>query len=87
MNTIQRFEKALDQLETQLNEANKKGVSLEKVTKQKQNSNWDKIQYWQRELNTHVINRNIRLMDTAHRKLDYYIGKQWDLEFVVDKTK
>jgi exonuclease VII small subunit len=33
MNTIQKFEKALAQLETQLNEANKRGVPLEMVMK------------------------------------------------------
>lgn len=87
MNTIQRFEKALGKLETQLNEANKGGVSLEEVMDTKPNGYWDKIQYWQRELNIHSINRNIRLMDSAHRKLDYFIGKQWDTEFPTVKSK
>lgn len=87
MNTIQRFEKALGQLETQLNEANKRGVPLEEVMGNKPNGYWDKIQYWQRELNIHAINRNIRLMDSAHRKLDYFIGKQWDVDFGSGKTK
>lgn len=87
MNTIQRFEKALGKLETQLNEANKRGVPLEEVMGTKANGYWDKIQYWERELNIHSINRNIRLMDSAHRKLDYFIGKQWELEFPTVKSK
>lgn len=100
--SFQRFQDHLERLETQLNEANKRGVPLEEVmnTKLKEmkdlrtemadkypNGYWDKIQYWQRELNIHSINRNIRLMDSAHRKLDYFIGKQWELEFPTVKIK
>jgi predicted nuclease with TOPRIM domain len=93
--SFQQFQDHLEQLETQLNEANKRGVPLEEVmnTKLKEmkdkypNGYWDKIQYWQRELNIHSINQNIRLMDSVHRKLDYFIGKQWELEFPTVKIK
>ena len=40
-----------------------------------------KIQYWTMKLNDEVMNTkhpSLDLIDRYHRKLDYFIGKQWD---------
>ena len=42
-----------------------------------------KIQYWTMKLNDEVMNTkhpSLDLIDRYHRKLDYFIGRQWDLE-------
>ena len=41
-----------------------------------------KIQYWTSKLNDEVMNTkypSLDLIDRCHRKLDYFIQKQWDL--------
>jgi hypothetical protein len=43
----------------------------------------EKIQYWTGKLNDEVMNTkvpDIEEIDRIHRKLDYFIGKQWDSE-------
>ena len=42
------------------------------------NGYWDKITYWTSKLQEAVDNKNLRGVDSAHRKLDYFIGQQWD---------
>lgn len=45
------------------------------------NGYWPKIQYWQYMLSDYVLQGDIRGVDKAHNKLNYFIGKQWELEF------
>lgn len=45
------------------------------------NGYWPKIQYWTSELSKAVIANDLRGVDTAHRKLNYFIDKQWFNEF------
>ena len=45
-----------------------------------ENGYWDKITYWIKELNQASYDNNLRGVDHAHRKLDYFIGRQWDLD-------
>ena len=42
------------------------------------NGYWDKITYWTSKLQEAVNNNNLSGVDSAHRKLDYFIGQQWD---------
>ena len=47
--------------------------------------NWylPKIQYWTGKLNDEVMNTKIpdlKVIDSIHRKLDYFIGRQWELD-------
>ena len=42
-----------------------------------------KIQYWTGKLNDEVMNTkkpDLRMVDSIHRKLDFFIGKQWKLD-------
>jgi len=48
-----------------------------------ENGYLEKIQYWTGKLNDEVMNTKIPSLeniDSIHRKLDYFIGRQWDLE-------
>ena len=48
-----------------------------------QNGYLPKIQYWTGKLNDEVMNTkspDLRVIDSIHRKLDYFIGKQWKLD-------
>lgn len=45
-----------------------------------ENGYWEKITYWIKELNQASYDNNLRGVDHAHRKLDYFIGRQWDLD-------
>jgi len=45
-----------------------------------------KIQYWTSKLNDEVMNTkvpNLEEIDRIHRKLDYFIQRQWDSVVVV----
>lgn len=42
---------------------------------------WPKISYWQAHLNDAVWNMDLKAANTAHYKLNYFIGKQWELEY------
>jgi hypothetical protein len=44
---------------------------------------WPKISYWQCKLNDAVWNMDLKGADSAHNKLNYFIGKQWELEYGV----
>ena len=48
-----------------------------------ENDYMDKIQYWTGKLNDEVMNTkkpDLRMVDSIHRKLDFFIGKQWKLD-------
>ena len=44
------------------------------------NGYWDKITYWINQLQQASYDNNLREVDHCHRKLDYFIGRQWDLD-------
>ena len=48
-----------------------------------ENGYWPKIQYWTAKLNEAVVSGDLRGVDSAHNKLDYFIQRQWDSEVVV----
>jgi hypothetical protein len=45
------------------------------------NGYWNKITYWTSKLNQAVEAGNLRGVDSAHNKLNYFIGKQWEIDF------
>jgi hypothetical protein len=48
-----------------------------------ENGYMGKIQYWTGKLNDEVMNTklpNLENIDRIHRKLDYFIQRQWDLK-------
>ena len=45
------------------------------------NGYWDKITYWTEQLNNSVVKQDLRGIDSAHNKLNYFIGRQWYLDF------
>ena len=51
------------------------------MSREYSNGYWGKIEYWTSELNKAVENNNLIGVDSAHRKLDYFIQRQWDKEF------
>lgn len=51
-----------------------------------ENGYWPKIQYWTAKLNEAVASGNLKGVDSAHNKLDYFIQRQWDSEVVVVKS-
>ena len=46
--------------------------------KKHSNDNWEKITYWIKEMSQASYNNDVRGVDHAHRKLDYFIGRQWN---------
>jgi sulfur relay (sulfurtransferase) DsrC/TusE family protein len=51
---------------------------VRQVGKTYENGYWDKITYWSSKLNEAIASKNLRGVDSAHRKLDYFIGREWD---------
>jgi len=48
-----------------------------------QNRYLPKIQYWTGKLNDEVMNTkspDLKVIDSIHRKLDFFIDKQWKLD-------
>ena len=45
------------------------------------NGYWNKITYWTAQLNNSIVKQDLRGVDSAHNKLNYFIGKQWQLDF------
>jgi hypothetical protein len=39
---------------------------------------WPKIKYWTAQLNEAVASGDLRGVDSAHRKLDYFINREWE---------
>ena len=56
---------------------NKNGLIREIGTKYP-DGYWNKIEYWTNQLVEAVNNNNLRGVDTAHRKLDYFICRYWN---------
>jgi len=54
-----------------------------KAKRERINGYWGKIQYWSAELNKAVENDNLAGVDSCHRKLDYFIQRQWDTKISV----
>jgi hypothetical protein len=51
------------------------------MSKKYENGYMGKIQYWTSKLNAEVMNTkvpNLEEIDRIHRKLDYFIQRQWD---------
>ena len=49
--------------------------------KKYENGYWDKITYWTGKLNQALLVNDLRGVDSAHNKLNYFIGRQWYLDF------
>jgi len=45
------------------------------------NGYWDKITYWTHQLNMFQMKQDLRGVDSAHNKLNYFIGKQWEIDY------
>ena len=56
---------------------NKNGL-IREVGVKYPNGYWDKIEYWTTKLQEAVNNNNLKGVDSAHRKLDYFIGREWN---------
>jgi hypothetical protein len=50
------------------------------------NGYWGKIEYWTAELQKAIDNNNLTAVDSCHRKLDYFIQRQWDTKISVKET-
>ena len=59
-------------------EVNSKNTGVYSDKAKYTNGYWNKIQYWTTKLNEAVEANNLRGVDSAHRKLDYFIGREWD---------
>ena len=80
MNKIQKFEKTLAQLETQLNEANKAGIPL--IVQQKKFSNGyiPKIGYWKEKLmNAETPMKQVEALNKIRyfQKQHYKVYGEW----------
>ena len=52
------------------------------MSKKYPNGYWPKIEYWTSKLKDEVSNTKVpdlEMIDRIHRKLDFFIQKQWDL--------
>jgi len=49
------------------------------------NGYWDKITYWNGKLTEAILSKNLRGVDSAHRKLDYFIGREWETKQIINK--
>ena len=45
------------------------------------NGYWDKITYWTGKLNSYLLMNDLKGVDSAHNKLNYFIGKQWEIDY------
>jgi len=55
------------------------------VPKEHPNGYWDKITYWNGKLTEAILSKNLRGVDSAHRKLDYFIGREWETKQIINK--
>jgi len=54
---------------------------MSKLNERYPNGYMGKIEYWTSKLNAEVMNKkvpNLEEIDRIHRKLDYFIQRQWD---------
>jgi len=80
MNKIQKFEKALAQLETQLNEANKAGIPLIVQEKKFSNGYIPKIGYWKEKLmNAETPMKQVEALNKIRyfQKQHYKVYGEW----------
>ena len=49
--------------------------------KKYENGYWLKITYWTGKLNQALLLEDLKSVDSAHNKLNYFIGKQWELDY------
>ena len=49
--------------------------------KKYENGYWGKITYWTGKLNQALLTNDLKSVDSAHNKLNYFIGKQWEIDF------
>jgi hypothetical protein len=59
---------------------------MSKLNERYPNGYMGKIEYWTSKLNDEVMNTKVpdlKEIDSIHRKLDYFIQKQWDLTISV----
>ena len=80
MNKIQKFEKALAQLETQLNEANKAGIPLIVQEKKFSNGYIPKIGYWKEKLmNAETPMKQVEALNKIRyfQKKHYKVYGEW----------
>ena len=47
------------------------------------NGYWNKITYWKDQLTDCILKQDLRGVDSAHNKLNYFIGKQWELDYPI----
>ena len=50
------------------------------MNKKYENGDRGKITYWTRKLNKAIEASNLIGEDSAHRKIEDFIGRQWDLD-------
>ncbi len=50
------------------------------------NGYWGKIQYWANQINEAIAEGDLRGVDSAHRKLDYFIEREWNTSGPGKKT-
>jgi hypothetical protein len=46
----------------------------------KQNGYWDKIYYWTNKYNQAINNDDQNGIDWAYKRLDYFMGRQYDFD-------
>ena len=51
------------------------------TSKKYENGYWPKIHYWTYKLNQANEANDLKSVDSAHNKLNYFIGKQWELDY------
>ena len=54
-----------------------------------ENGYWGKIEYWTGKLNDEVMTTkkpDLKVIDSIHRKLDYFIQQQWDTKISVKES-
>jgi hypothetical protein len=49
--------------------------------KKYENGYWGKITYWTGKLNQSLLMNDLKGVDSAHNKLNYFIGKQWEIDY------
>ena len=75
MNSIQKFEMWLDEMDNQLEEANKAGVPLI-VKEYKEKGYQPKIDFWKGKLNLAIQSGNVGGVEYATKKVQYFMNRQ-----------
>ena len=59
------------------------------MSREYSNGYMGKIEYWTGKLNDEVMNTkkpDLKVIDSIHRKLDYFIQQQWDTKISVKES-